>query len=145
MAEAISMKHPMPGIIKKGFIGYSWTMLFFQPLAPLFRKDFSTANILSFLIVAQTYIFTQSPVFAYIPPLIVIACITYPGFVGSFFWNKHYTAKFLSQGYDFAESEEKNNWAAIELGKNNPAIAKALGWYVGILFFVVFVYTEIIN
>ena len=39
MAEVIMMKHPQTGVIKKGFVGFSWTVFFFGWLAMVFRGD----------------------------------------------------------------------------------------------------------
>ena len=134
------MKDPTTGKIKKGYIGYSWTMLFFHPLPPFFRRDFTTCNTLCFLITAQTLLITQTSILADIPPLLVFACITCPGFVWSFFWNQRYTENLLAQGYVFAESEDRNTWAAIELGKKKTGTAKVLGCYAGVLLVLVFAY-----
>ena len=145
MAETILMKNPTTGEIKKGFIGYSWTMLLFQYFAPLFRRDFSTANPLCFLFVAQAYLFTQTSILNGIPPFLAFACITCPCFVWSFFWNKWYTVKLLAQGFIFADSQGKNRWAEIELGKKNTGIAKALACYTGVLLTGVLFYSGMIN
>ena len=83
MAMKFLMKNESTGQMKPTFLGYSWTMLVFNALAPLFRGDFPTfftlvgLNICVFLI----------------SPNIIFYIIIYfmPGFILSFIWNKTYT------------------------------------------------------
>jgi hypothetical protein len=39
MATKVQMKNPSNGLIKDGFVGFSWTTLFFGCFPALFRSD----------------------------------------------------------------------------------------------------------
>lgn len=113
MAEQFLMKNEKTGVIKKTYIGYSWTMLFFNAFAPLIRGDFKDFFILAVINIA-VYILS--------PNLIFYWCIcNIPAFIFSFIWNKIYTERLLKDGYTFAESEEKNSYANIKLNTKNTA------------------------
>jgi len=87
MAIRIPMINRKTGITKDGFIGFSWTYLFFGFLVPLIRGHYPMAGI-HFLISLTNY-FTLGIV----------------GLVLAFFFNKFYTLRLVEEGYDFAEPE----------------------------------------
>ena len=80
---AIEVTLTKNGIIKKGFVGFSWTTLFFGFFVPLFRFDF-----LGFIV------------------MIVLACITgISWLIVPFFYNKLYTINLLERGWYPADEE----------------------------------------
>ena len=95
MATAVMMKHPDTGLIKKGFVDFSWTTLFFGGFPALFRGDFLVGVI-----------------------FIVLACFTLglSSVIVAFFYNKQYTTKLIEAGYQFADSEGLNSIARAKLG-----------------------------
>lgn len=95
MAQIVMLKNPKTGIVKKGFYGFSWTVLFFGGFPPLFRGDIVTA-ILAFVLYWLT---------AGIGTLI-----------WAFFYNKQFTTKLIEQGYELADTEARNAMARSKLG-----------------------------
>lgn len=95
MATVVMMKHPQTGLIKKGFVGFSWTTLFFGGFPALFRGDFLMGVV--FVVLA---LFTAG-----LSNIIV-----------AFFYNKQFTTKLVEQGYQFADSEAVNSLARAKLG-----------------------------
>lgn len=111
MAQPFLMKNPTSDQVKTTYIGYSWTMLFFNAFAPLFRGD-GYGLILLVLLNIATYLASPNLLFYW-----WVAAL--PGFVYSFFWNKTYTERLIKKGFIFSESEEKNKYAEILLKKPN--------------------------
>lgn len=68
--------------VKKAPIGYSWTMLLFGFLVPLFRTDWIAAIA---ILVASVFV-----------PIL-------PWFIASFFYNKYYIKSLLSKGYKVSD------------------------------------------
>ena len=95
MATVVMMKHPQTGLIKKGFVGFSWTTFFFGGFPALFRGDFLMGVV--FIVLA---VFTAG-----LSNIIV-----------AFFYNKQFTTKLVEQGYQFADSEAVNSLARAKLG-----------------------------
>lgn len=102
MADVILVKHPQSGIVKKAYVGFSWTTLFFGLFPALFRADFITF-IGGFVIWIILAIF-------YIVPAIVA------NIVWAFVYNSYYTKKLLERGYEFADSPERIALAKQRLG-----------------------------
>ena len=81
-------------IIKKGFVGFSWTTLFFTFWVPLFRGDYAWFGI--GLVVALLSIFL-----AFIPNLIY-------GIIMAFIYNKIYTKNLMTkEGFQPVDDEGK--------------------------------------
>jgi len=78
----ITFEHPTTGIIKTAPVGFSWTTLFFEPFAALFRGDITGAIILCLLA----------------PLTVGLSCIIAP-----FIYNKLYVKKLLKKGYCVAQ------------------------------------------
>lgn len=113
MAEKFLMKNESTGQMKQTFLGYSWTMLFFNAFAPLFRGDFRTFFILAGLNIA---------VCLASPNIIFLYCVLFmPGFIYSFIWNKEYTKRLLDNGFVFAEDDNKNSYALTKYNTPNKA------------------------
>ncbi len=100
MAQIVMLKNPKTGVVKKGFYGFSWTMLFFGGFPYLFRGDLVMGLV---MIVVQTVTFG----------------------IGTLIWaflaNKSYTTKLIEQGYELADSDGINAMARAKLGISPPA------------------------
>ena len=88
MAISIQMRHKHNGIYKDGFVGFSWTYLFFGFFVPLLRGHYRYA-LYHFLI------------FLFSGPLLPLVQI-----ILSFKFNKWYTLDLIEQGYVFDDSTE---------------------------------------
>jgi len=77
------------GVIKKVPVGFSWTMLLFGPLVPLFRGDLKWM-VLFLLAVVFTL------------PLYGIGWVILP-----FIYNKRYILNLLERGYKPADEESR--------------------------------------
>ena len=108
MAQSVMMTHPVTGLRKMGFTGFSWTTFFFGMWPALFRGDF-VAFLLSFLI------------------LCIIALVTagfgawIAMFIWAFLYNKNYTQRLLEKGYVLDDTEEKMAAARTKLDMMIPA------------------------
>ena len=105
MATKVNMKHKETGLVKNGFIGFSWTTLLFGAFPALFRGDFLTfMGVFVVLLIVSAFT-------AGIGGLML-------AIVWSFMYNKYYTTKLVEQGYEFCDSEEKNLSAAAAIGQS---------------------------
>ena len=103
MATKIQLKQSGTGLIKVGYVGFSWTTLFFGFLPALFRGDFIT-----FL-----GGFTISLILGFATFGIGFIVID---IVWAFMYNKFYTRKLLERGYAFNDTVDVNRQAAQVLG-----------------------------
>ncbi|ACT47297.1 hypothetical protein [Methylotenera mobilis] len=85
MATKVIIQHPVNGLTRNGYFGYSWTYLFFGWLVPLFRGELGVAA-LHMLFTLFTFGLWQ---------LIV-----------SFLYNKQYMTRMLEKGYVLKDSEQ---------------------------------------
>jgi hypothetical protein len=95
MAQIVLLEHPQTGIIKKGFIGYSWTTAWFGGLPALVRGDFVNGIVFTALHVVTGGL---------------------GGLVIAFGYNKQYTLRLIDQGYELAGSQTTNALARRKLG-----------------------------
>jgi hypothetical protein len=95
MATVVRLINPQNGIVKKGFVGFSWTTFLFGGLPALFRGDFVMGLV-----------------------FIVLQFLTWgvSGLILAFFYNKQYTLKLIESGYVLADTETLNEIAAAKLG-----------------------------
>jgi xanthine/uracil permease len=100
MASTILLTQPKTGLVKRGFYGFSWTMLLFGGLVPLFRGDVAMGLL---LILLQLFTWGLGT------------------FIFAFFYNKQYTTKLIEQGYVLAGSENENAMARTKIGILAPA------------------------
>ncbi len=90
MATERKMLHRDTGQSETGYVGYSWTTLFWGPFPALFRGDFLT--FLAFIVTG-----------------VILSVLTagIGGFVGlivwSFLYNDYYTSQLKGKGYEFQE------------------------------------------
>ncbi len=102
MAQIVMLKHKDSGLLKKGFVGFSWTTLFFGMFPALFRGDFLTF-VGSFVVLA----ILATPTFG--------IGAGFGMFVWAFFYNSYYTRKLLEHGYVLDDNEEAMRAARLRL------------------------------
>lgn len=115
MVATINLKKD--NLIKKGFVGFSWTTLFFGFLVPIIRDDVRWA-IVMFISLCCYYFLVGAIIDGMFPDidkipdddLIVIFLVVFLGniinivnIIIAFVYNKHYTAKLLEDGYEPAD------------------------------------------
>ncbi|MXV36655.1 MULTISPECIES: hypothetical protein [unclassified Saccharibacter] len=101
MAERVLIRNAASGITRNGYIGFSWTYLFFGFLVPLIRGEILVA-VLHAVLTAITGGFWQ-----------LFYC---------FFYNRHYMTRMLSdEGYVLADTPERNQDAAWALNITPPS------------------------
>ncbi len=95
MATKVIIQHPVNGLTKNGYFGFSWTYLFFGWFVPLFRGELGVAA-LHLLFTMFTFGFWQ-----------LIVC---------FIYNKQYMTRMLEKGYILKDSESVMQQARMKLG-----------------------------
>ncbi|GHR08343.1 hypothetical protein JP0089_06820 [Helicobacter pylori] len=110
MATTINLKKG--NLIKKGFVGFSWTILFFNFWVPIIRDDARWAivmfiSLFCYFVVVGTIIDEMFPDIDKIPDdkLIGIFLIVSLGSIiintiFAFTYNKQYTTRLLESGYE---------------------------------------------
>ncbi len=115
MVATINLKKD--NLIKKGFVGFSWTTLFFGFLVPIIRGDVRWAIVMfislcCYFFLVGAIIDGMFPDIDKIPDddlivifLVVFLCniINIVNIIIAFVYNKHYTAKLLEDGYEPAD------------------------------------------
>jgi hypothetical protein len=100
MATKVMIKHPTSGLIKSGYVGFSWTYLFFGWWVPLFRGEIGIAALhLLFSIVT----------FGLWQPIM------------AFLYNKQFMTRKLTHGWVLSDTDTLNQLAASKLGMSLPA------------------------
>ena len=102
MATRIQMRQKVTGVYKDGFIGFSWTYLFFGFFVPVFRGHYPMAadHFLIYLINWMTFGIL--------------------GVIMAFFFNKFYTLRLIEDGYIFDDEAELVDRARVVLGIAKP-------------------------
>jgi hypothetical protein len=95
MATRVTIQHPVNGLTKNGYFGYSWTYLFFGWFVPLFRGELG---------VAALHLFFTMFTFG-IWQIIV-----------SFIYNRQYMTRMLEKGYALKDNESVMAEARVSLG-----------------------------
>jgi len=95
MATRVIIQHPINGLTKNGYFGFSWTYLFFGWFVPLFRGELGVAA-LHFLFTLFSFGLWQ---------LIV-----------SFIYNRQYMTRMLEKGYLLKDTEAVMAQARMTLG-----------------------------
>ncbi len=99
------------GVMRKTPIGFSWTMLFFGPLVPLFRGDLKwtilcllAIPLIQFLSVPFVSSFGESPMSMLLLPLLLFG-------IGraalASIYNKRYIVNLLERGYKPTDEESR--------------------------------------
>ena len=95
MATRVMMKNPNNGLIRKGYVGFSWTYLFFGGLVPLFRGEIGTGVL---HIILSTFTLGISN---------IIFC---------FLYNKQFMHRLIEKGFRFNDLPATNEHAARKIG-----------------------------
>jgi hypothetical protein len=98
MAIKVQMRHSRNGLYKDGYVGFSWTYLFFGFFVPLLRGHYTLA-FYHFLI-----FFFLSPVLLIVQPLL------------AFTFNKWYTRRLIEEGYYFDDEVELVKYTKQKIG-----------------------------
>ena len=98
MAIKVQMRHNRNGIYKDGYVGFSWTYLFFGFFVPLFRGHYRYA-LYHFII------------FVLSGPLIPLVQL-----VLAFKFNRWYMLDLIEHGYYFEDTVEMKAYACAKLG-----------------------------
>ena len=93
--KKIKIKHQESGIEKNCFVGYAWTYFIFGFFVPIFRGEI-LIGVLHLIFSILTV-----GVFQIVMP---------------FLYNKHYSTRFLTDGWKLADTEENNNLAKVKIG-----------------------------
>ncbi len=99
MATKVIIKHPQSGLIRNGYVGFSWTYLLFGFWVPLIRGELGVAA-LHFLFTVLTFGLWQ--------------------IVVSFLYNKQYMVRKLTAGWVLEDTPDVNKMAAARLGMAYP-------------------------
>lgn len=93
--QKINIRHKESGISKNCFVGYSWTYFFFGFFVPIFRGEIAIG------------IFH-----------LIFSIVTFGLFqlVMPFLYNKQYSTRLLTDGWELNDTEERNNLAKIKIG-----------------------------
>lgn len=95
MATQVMLKNSTTKMLKKGYVGYSWTYLFFGCLVPFIRGEIGIASLhLLFTLITGG-----------IWQIVV-----------SFLYNKQYMKRMLEKGWVFSDDENKIQYAKLQLG-----------------------------
>ena len=100
MAIKVQMRHRVNGLYKDGFVGFSWTYMFFGFFVPLLRGHYKMALyhfIIWFFSAAFMILFFVQPLLA-------------------FYFNKFYTRSLIEEGYYFDDEVELVKFAKQEIG-----------------------------
>jgi hypothetical protein len=107
LATEIKLCHPTTGLIKKGYVGFSWTTLFFGPFPALFRGD-----LVTFILVFLVDVLLSLPTYG--------AGAEVAGIVWAFLYNGYYTRRLIERGYRLADTAEHNALAQWKLELTAP-------------------------
>jgi hypothetical protein len=107
MAIRVMLRNPTTGLLKTGYVGFSWTTFFFGMFPALFRGDFLTF-IGAFAVLLILGILTAG-----IGSGIAM-------FVWAFLYNRYYTRRLLERGYLLNDSPGINAYATLKLGISQP-------------------------
>jgi hypothetical protein len=94
LQKRILIQHPASGILKSGYVGWSWSYFLFGWVVPIFRGEIGI-GILHFLLTCITFGFFQ--------------------IIMSFLYNRQYMTRMLTQGWVLADSPENNAYAMQKL------------------------------
>tara|TARA_B000000441_G_C21487326_1_gene201791 strand:+ start:88 stop:465 length:378 start_codon:yes stop_codon:yes gene_type:complete len=93
--KKIIFKHKDSGINKNGFVGYCWTYFFFGFFVPIFRGEISIG------------------VFHLIFSLLTFGLFQ---LVMPFLYNKQYSTRLLTNGWELNDTDERNELARLKIG-----------------------------
>ena len=96
--KKINLKHTNSGLNKPGYVGYCWTYFFFSFFVPIFRGEI-LIGVLHLIFSVVTF-----GLFQLIIP---------------FLYNKQFTSRMLTSGWELSDTEENMQVARLKLGIGN--------------------------
>ena len=96
--KKINLKHTNSGLNKPGYVGYCWTYFFFSFFVPIFRGEI-LIGVLHLIFSVVTFGLFQ--------------------LVIPFLYNKQFTSRMLTSGWDLSDTEENMQIARLKLGIGN--------------------------
>ena len=96
--KKINLKHTNSSLNKPGFVGYCWTYFFFSFFVPIFRGEI-LIGVLHLIFSVVTFGLFQ--------------------LVIPFLYNKQFTRRMLTSGWELSDTEEKMQAARLKLGIGN--------------------------
>ena len=96
--KKINLKHTNSSLNKTGFVGYCWTYFFFSFFVPIFRGEI-LIGVLHLIFSVVTFGLFQ--------------------LVIPFLYNKQFTSRMLTSGWELSDTEENMQAARLKLGIGN--------------------------
>ena len=96
--KKINLKHTNAGLNKPGYVGYCWTYFFFSFFVPIFRGEI-LIGVLHLIFSVVTFGLFQ--------------------LVIPFLYNKQFTSRMLTSGWELNDTEENMQVARLKLGIGN--------------------------
>ena len=93
--KKINLKHTNSGLNKPGYMGYCWTYFFFSFFVPIFRGEI-LIGVLHLIFSVVTFGLFQ--------------------LVIPFLYNKQFTSRMLTSGWELSDTEENMQVARLKLG-----------------------------
>ena len=96
--KKINLKHTNSSLNKPGFVGYCWTYFFFSFFVPIFRGE---------ILIGVLHL--------------IFSIVTFGLFqlVIPFLYNKQFTSRMLTSGWELSDTEENMQLARLRLGIGN--------------------------
>ena len=94
LQKKVLVRHPASGIVKNGYVGWSWSYLVFGWFVPVFRGEIAVGLF-----------------------HLVLTFFTFGLFqlIMSFLYNKQYMTRLLTEGWVLSDTEENNAYAMHKL------------------------------
>ena len=96
--KKINLKHSNSGLNKPGYFGYCWTYFFFSFFVPIFRGEI-LIGVLHLIFSVVTFGLFQ--------------------LVIPFLYNKQFTSRMLTSGWELSDTDENMQVARLKLGIGN--------------------------
>ena len=96
--KKINLKHTNSGLNKPGYVGYCWTYFFFSFFVPIFRGEI-LIGVLHLIFSVVTFGLFQ--------------------LVIPFLYNKQFTSRMLTSGWELSDTKENMQVARLKLGIGN--------------------------
>jgi hypothetical protein len=103
MATPVRLYHPPSGLSRTGYVGFSWTSLFFSGIPAIMRGD-----VVIGLVVLVGTIALGAPSFGSLGFLVNL--------IWAFVYNRIYTTRFLETGYVIDDTPDRAEYAYRKLG-----------------------------
>jgi hypothetical protein len=92
--KKVALKHEQSGLMKNGYVGYSWTYILCGWLVPIVRGEIGV-GVLHLVLTLVSFGFFQ--------------------IIMPYLYNKQYMTRMLTSGWQLADSEEINQFARLKL------------------------------